>query len=326
MTNTGVHTVKPGVRPGARANAITYPEVHAEVNARAKLLTAPLDNLATDCLRLSTHFFHPIRQCAQQVYHTALPLSPTSSLLRKLCLQNVVDNQLSHVASFSGVPSAWGLLLRTVDVRPRQLSCIVASALGIIAACGDIVDVYDAVTFVLRQSLRAPETVIKILDSPDGSILFFAHSHSVTMWDAQTGGLVHTFATRSKVHDMAISKMGDHIACGLSGGAVAFWNIHSKEEGKSFKVGEPVVAIYWLLHQVLVVTTQDTLYARDIVTSETTDKLPVPGRVWGMVYSEDKDELLVGVSQQSSGTRQEASFFAAIKYTETHQPGLWGGE
>jgi hypothetical protein len=39
-------------------------------------------DLATDCLRLSMHFFHPIQQCAQQVYHTALPLSPTSSLLR----------------------------------------------------------------------------------------------------------------------------------------------------------------------------------------------------------------------------------------------------
>jgi hypothetical protein len=42
----------------------------------------------------------------------------------------------------------------------------------IIAACEDIVNVYDAVTFVLQQSLHTPETVTKIQGSPDGSICF----------------------------------------------------------------------------------------------------------------------------------------------------------
>jgi hypothetical protein len=94
-----------------------------------------LQNLATDCLRLSMHFFHPIQQCAQQVYHTALPLSPTSSYLRNFWIQNVVDDQLSHVTAFVGAPSTWGLLLRTIDTRPRELTCITTSGQGIIAAC-----------------------------------------------------------------------------------------------------------------------------------------------------------------------------------------------
>ena len=148
--------------------------------------TRVFTTLATDCLRLSMHFFYPIQQCAQQVYHTAIPLSPTSSLLHNSYIRSITDNQLSCVTAFSGAPDKWGLLLRTIDVRPRRLVCIATSAQRIIAACEDIVNIYDMVTFVLRQSLRAPEMVTKIRGTPDESTLFFAHSHSVTMWDVQT--------------------------------------------------------------------------------------------------------------------------------------------
>lgn len=202
-----------------------------------------LYDLATDCLRLSMYFFHPIQQCAQQVYHSALPLSPISSQLRKYSLQSVIDNQLSHVAAFSGAPDNWGLLLRTIDVRPRQITCIATSIQRIVAVCENIVNIYNAVTGVPIQSLYVPETVIKIQGSPDGSILFFSHSYSVTMWDVQTGGLIHTFATQSEINDIAVSTTGDHITCGLSDGSIVFWNIHTKEEGKYPGDGQPVVTI-----------------------------------------------------------------------------------
>ena len=136
----------------------------------------PLYDLTTDCLRFSVYFFYPIQQCAQQIYHSALPLSPTSSHLYKSYLQNVIDDQLSHITAFSGAPNTWGLLLRTINVRPKELTCIATSAQRIIAAYEDTVNVYNAVTFVLQQSLHAPETVTKIQGSPDGSTLFFAHS------------------------------------------------------------------------------------------------------------------------------------------------------
>jgi hypothetical protein len=158
----------------------------------AKDLTISL-NLATDCLRLSMHFFYPIQQCAQQVYHTALPLSPTSSQLRESCFRSIADKQLSSVAAFFGAPNEWGLLLRTINIRPRQFTCIATFAQRIAAACEDTVNIYDAVTFVLQQSLHTPETITKMQGSPDGSALLFAHSYSVTMWDVQTGAsLIHS--------------------------------------------------------------------------------------------------------------------------------------
>ena len=267
--------------------------------------------LARDCLRLATHFFLPIQQCAQQVYHTALPLSPTSSHLRNSCLQSVTNSRLSHVTAFSGAPDEWGSLLRTIDVRPGHLTCIATSAQRIIAVCEDTVNIYDAAAFVLQQSLRAPETVTKIQGSPDGSILFFAHSYSVTTWDVQTGGLTHTFTTRSKIEDIAVSPIGDHIACGSSDGSVAFWNIHTKKEGEGFGNGQPVVTIHWVSPLELAVATQGGVYFRDIATDTTLNNFSIPG-VWGMVYLPGiRDVFLVGVLQPGKGKNQE--FYSLIR-------------
>ena len=264
-----------------------------------------LHNLATDCLHLSMHFFHPIQQSAQQIYHTALPLSPTSSYLQRSCLQSVTDDQLSHVTAFIGAPSTWGLLLRTIDIRPRQLTCITTSGQEIIAGCGDIVNIYDAVTGVLQQSLFPSKAVRKIQASPDGSTLFFAHSSSVTMWDVQTGGLIHTFATGPEVNDIAVSTTGDHVTCGSSDGSVRFWNTRTKKEGKRCGDGQSVVTICWLSPRKFVVATQNSLYIRDVTTDKTLCSLSIPDRVWGMVSLQGEDGFLVGTSQSGSGISRE---------------------
>jgi len=240
------------------------------------------------------HFFHPIQQCAQQIYHTALPLSPTSSCLQNSYLQSITDNQLSHVTAFIGAPRTWGLLLRTIKTRPRKLTCITTSGQGIIAGCEDIVNIYDAVTGLFQQSLSPSEPVTKIQASPDGSTLFFAHSSSVTMWDVQTGGLIHTFTKKSKVNEIAVSISGNYFACGLSNCSVSVWNTRTKKEGKGFWGSQPIVAICWLPPQKLVVTTQSSLYIHAVTTGETLDVISIPNHVWGMVYCGDKDEFLVG--------------------------------
>ena len=275
----------------------------------AKNLTTSLD-LAVDCLRFSTHFFHLIQQCTQQVYHTALPLSPTSSQLRNSWLQNVIDNQLSPVAAFSGAPNTWGLLLRTIDFRPRQLTCMATSAQMIVVACGDIVNSYSAITFVLKQSLHAPEAVTKIQGTPDGSTLFFAHSYSVTMWDVQTGGLTHTFTMQSGITDVAVSTTGDYIACGSSDSSVILWNIHTKEEGKGFGNGQPVIAICWLAPQEVAVATKNCVYVHNLTAGKTRE-ISHTGydHVWGIVYPGDKYGVLIGTSRPGGGVDQEESSF-----------------
>ena len=310
-------TLEAYVKTDNYANTKLKAKVQANANFDAFLkILNPLRDLATDCLRLSMHFFHPIQQCAQQVYHTAVPLSPASSQLRKSCIQKITGNQLSYVTAFLGTPHTWGLLLRTIDTRPKQLTCITTSGQKIISACEDIMNIYDAVTGVLQQSICAPEIITKIQGSPDGSILFLAHSSSVTMWDVQTGGLIYTFITQFNISDVAVSTA--HIACGLSDGSVIFWNIHTKEEGRGFGNDQPVVTIHWLSAQVLVVATQSTLYIRNIIDGKTSIWLSTPGHIWGLVHSEE--ELLVGTSWQIPAVGQERCSFEPIRYTRVFEP------
>jgi hypothetical protein len=206
------------------------------------------------------------------------------------------------VTAFRCAPSEWGLLLRTINVRPGRLACIATSGQSIVAACEDITNIYDAITFVLRQSLHIPEAITKIQGSPDGSTLFFAHSHSVTMWDVQTGGLTYTFTVQSEINDIAISTTGDHIACGSSDGSITFWNTNTKEEGEGFGNGQPVVTIFWLSPWELAVVTQGIVYTHDIDDGETLGSFSIPGRVWGMVHSPfDEGEFLVGTSPLGEG-------------------------
>ena len=302
------------VEAEARAKAHAEAEAKAEAKAKAEALTTPLHNLATDCLRLSMHFFHPIQQCAQQVYHTAIPLSPSSSHMHKSHLQSVIDHQLSHIVAYSGAPSTWGLILRTINLRPRQLTCITTSAQRIIAACEEIVNIYDAVTFILQQSLCASAAVTKIQDSPDGSVLFFAHSLSITMWDVQTGGLIHTFTTQSGINDIAISETGDHIACGSSDGSVTFWNVSTRVEGKDFGDCSPVVKIHWLSPLELTVATQSSVYVYNITAGRTSNKPFNSTSVWGMVYL-DQHKYLVGTSWPGEED-QEMCTFEPIEHTQ----------
>ena len=257
-----------------------------------------LHSLATDYLRLTMYFFHPIQQCAQQIYHTALPLSPVSSQLHPVYERKIAHGRICRVDSFLGAPDRWGLLLTTIDVRPKQLTCIATFAQKIVVACEDIVNIYDAVTFILEQSLRAPHSVIKLQESGNGSILYFAHSYSVTSWDSQTGGFVDTFTTQSEIIDMVVSPTGDHLACGLADGSVAFWNTRTMKEG-SFGNSLPLVAIRWLSAAKLAVVTRGSIQVTDVATGETSDNFHPRDAVWGTVVLSD-DAMLVGTSSKLS--------------------------
>ena len=217
------------------------------------------------------------------------------------------------MTAFVGAPSTWGLLLRTIDIIPRKVTCITTSGQQIIAACGDVVNIYNAVTGVLQQSLSPSEPVKKIQASVGESTLFFAHSFSITMWGVQTGGLSHTFIAQSEVNDILLSTTGDYIACSFHD-SVALWNTRNKQEGKGFRNNQPVVAMCWVSPQILVIATQNFICTHSVATGEILDSLPFSDHVWGMVYLKDKDEFLVGTLKPGLGTDQESYLLEAISH------------
>ena len=61
-------------------------------------------NTAMDCLRFVTEFFEPISQSAHHIYHSALLLSPQSSIIRKLYSQEICPPAARVII---GIPDSW---------------------------------------------------------------------------------------------------------------------------------------------------------------------------------------------------------------------------
>lgn len=295
-----------------------------QVNGKASLLTtlctktaggdAFLSKLATDYLRMTMYFFYPIQQCAQHTYDTALLLSPKSSIPHKTNKQRIAPGRV-YVTSYLNAPSDWGLLLTTISVGPKRPTSITTFTEKIAVACEDVVNIYNAVTFAIEQSLHTLQPITRIQGSGDGSILYSAHSHSVMSWDIQTGGLINTFHTRSEISDTAISQMDGHIACGLSDGSVACWNAHTKNE-RNFGNGPPVVAVRWLSSAELVVATKSFVYVTDIVTGSVSISVRTPNPVWGIVVL-SSGTVVVGTSESGPGGDREV-------YSLSHIGCKWG--
>ena len=137
----------------------------------------------------------------------------------------------------------------------------------IAAACDDgTVCIFDSITGILRLSLSPADPVQAIAGSPDGSTLFCAHqAPSITVWDIQTGGLVHTFALERRVGDINVSLKGRYLACGLSDGSVEVREVVSDMEGAAIWTGSPVTCFCWLdPEERLAASTRELVDIRDV--------------------------------------------------------------
>ena len=175
----------------------------------------------------------------------------------------------------------------------------------IAAACDNgTVGIYDSVTGVLRSSLSPPHPVQAMTGSPDGSILFCTHREnpSITMWDIQTGGLVHTFTLMTEATDTAVSLNGRYLACGFSDGTVNIWKVAKRTGGPAFRRRSAITCLCWLApEEQLVVATGESAYIRDFATGRVLVHIPdMKSPICGVVYSQ-KFNLLAVIA--SSGAK-----------------------
>ena len=246
------------------------------------------------------YFFHPIQQSAAHVYHSALPLSPESSVLRSTLLRDV------RIAEFYGRPDSWGPVVRTIKATVGRITCMATVGRGIAAACDDgTVSVYDSTTGALRVSLSPEYPTEAVRGSPDGSILFCTHraSPSITLWDIQTGGLIHTFALASQVNDTAVSLNGRYLSCGLPDGSIRVWEVAKRAECSAFGIGWPVLHLCWLApEERLAIVDLVSLYIFDVVARTVIYTLRVPDSVCDTAYSRELDQLAIMTSSGSEST------------------------
>ena len=136
-------------------------------------------------------------------------------------------------------------------------------------------------------SINPGDLVKAIGGSPDGSVLFCAHHQlSITAWDIQTGGLIHTFLPERKAEEIAISLAGRYLACGLSDGSVETLEVANRAEVSNFQSGSPVTHLCWLEPaEQLAVASEASVRVWDVVARKAIRSFVLKGSICGMVYS-----------------------------------------
>ena len=117
----------------------------------------PLD-VTVDCLRFTLRFFRPIQMSARHIYHTALPLSPETSILRLSFFESnpsCEEDMTTLQVSLSNLSTSWGGILGTIRADPGRFTHAAVVGTSIAAVCeNNTINVYDAVTGVPRLSLN----------------------------------------------------------------------------------------------------------------------------------------------------------------------------
>ena len=253
-----------------------------------------------DVLRFTLHFFPLIQRSAPHIYHSALPLSPRSSPLRL-----TTPHEKTLISDFYGCPDAWGTVIRTI--KPYSDYFVHVTTFGhCIAAAGSdyTVVIYDSVTGALKLHLSPGGIVYAISGTPDGSTLFCAHKGaSITGWDIQTGGLIHTFIPESEAEHIAVCSEGCYLACGSIDGSVKIWEVANKSEVATFDNCTPVTHLCWLEPgKQLVVAGRELAEVWDVVARRVLRSFTMDNRICGVAYAQRLDRFAIATTSNSHST------------------------
>ena len=227
--------------------------------------------MANDCLRFTMHFFQLIQQSARHIYHSALPLSPESSIFSSMSL-------------------------------PGGFTCITTIGQGstakIAGACDDgTVRVYESVTGVLRLSLRPEFPVLEMTGVPDGSLLVCTYSGLpvITLWDIQTGRLMETFILRTQAKHTTVSLEGRYLACEGSETTVDFWETASRMQHPVPWEQFPGNTPCWLAPEDLImIVDQGSICIQNVILrGPPIHKFSIWGSVHRAVYPRAFDRLVI---------------------------------
>ena len=148
-------------------------------------------DLVRDCSRFIITFFEVISLSAPHIYHSALPLSPHTSIIRELYKQ--YTRPLARVVR--GLPSSWDTTTVTPYSGLSPLGVIWSPCNRVIAIVGGTsVIILDAVTLSRLDTFSIPSQYLnkpyywRPSFSPDAHCLTLIGLGELVSWDLQTGG------------------------------------------------------------------------------------------------------------------------------------------
>ena len=249
-----------------------------------------LHNLAGEHLRFTQNFFHLIQQSAPHIYHSALPLSPRSSMFHSMTPRETL------VTGLYGCPDTWGAVIQTIQGSSDGFTCITAFSDRIAVACSDGgVRIYDVATGALKVSLKTIRPVKAMRGLQDGSLLFCVYQeHSIALWDIQTGGLIRQFALAGEVQDIAVSSKGRFLACGLPNGFVQVLEVMGELQIADIRVVSRVRHFCWLgREEQLMIMGRRTVHTWDIAAGTILPSFKTVDLISDVVHSQELNRLAI---------------------------------
>ena len=179
-----------------------------------------------DTQRLLLEHFDIIQKSPSHIYHSALPLFPSSSWLHK-CYSAGPSPMVKVV---KGLPTEWGVCSRTVYLSSYAWTLSYHDG-TIAVGCkhGDII-ILNSTTGIQKAVLSGhTDEVICVEFSSDGTLLVSgSHDRTVKLWDMQTGGVVRTFSGHTgRVRCVSISVDCTKIVSGSHDQTICLWDIQT---------------------------------------------------------------------------------------------------
>ena len=180
---------------------------------------------AGDSERLILEYFDIIRGSPSHIYHSALPLSPSSSWLRE-CYKSEIAREVRVVM---GLPDLWDVYSRTIPLSQHPSAFAYWGNFIAVGLASEVV-ILDAIAGTRTSVLRGHETGISFLTfSLDGTLLLSGDGHDIVkLWDVQTGGAIETFGDdRIGFSAASISPDNATIALGGKHGLIYLSNVRT---------------------------------------------------------------------------------------------------
>ena len=154
---------------------------------------------ANDYFQFVTRFFEVIKVSATHIYHSALELCPTSSIVRKRYYHRRVTQSPKVVI---GVPESWARGVAISRKEEQDGLCIWSPCGQFVAATTRrAVEIRNQLTLELITILQPPETIPDLKGSlaysPDGRSIACTSNTAIIIWDIQTGGVATEIKRRA---------------------------------------------------------------------------------------------------------------------------------
>ena len=174
-------------------------------------------------------YFDIICDSPSHIYYSALPLSPSSSWVKKCSSVELTQS----VKVIKGCEAGWGACSRTVLLGnfPSSLSCSYRSGVIALGLDSGGIMVLDATTGNQVAVLSGHTGLVKsVAFSPDGILLVSGgNDRTARLWDMQTGEVIKTFCHDTQVLSVSVSVDCTIVASGTEGGVVHLWDIKRAE-------------------------------------------------------------------------------------------------